>query len=341
MMHRRYFDPAKAVIISHFDGHGVASAVLLSKKLGIPKTNIIAKFPYTGPNQFSQLPQLYSFSNYNHIYIVDIAVDIKNPQQFISTIHAIFHQAKPLNERIYFVYIDHHETSIPYLSQFPLFVHILFMPSSYALNTLVSPTPDDDLVYIGAICDRDPTVLKYIPQSRYNELYEASLGLDVLVRKDISQAIKIADNTKALINYSTEVPEPAQYYTLNNVVVVEEQLPPAWGFKSLEKIAVRENKIYAVGWTISNQTKQPVILAIKRWDKEGADIVSLLGENPENRQSYGHPSARTIAAFSEDDAKKFAETVAKKIDTKISVTSNISKMTDDQLAKLADLLSQL
>ncbi|MEX0569076.1 MAG: hypothetical protein Q6363_007970 [Candidatus Njordarchaeota archaeon] len=328
MRNKKYFSPEKTAIVCHFDGHGVAAGVLLSELFDVPRTNIISKFPETGPNGFAGIPEIFSFYQYNHIYIVDIAVDVKNPYKWMSTLHTIFHQARTMS-RVYMFYIDHHETSIPFLKNFPAFMNIYFMPSSYHLDLLVSKEPNKDLVFIGAICDRDPTVLKYIPQEKYKELYEAALGLDVLVRKNIEDAIRYADNTDKLRIYADEIPSVNDFGLFDNVVLVNEQLPSAWAFKVLEKVATENDVPYAVGYALSNQTNQFVAIAIRRWDIELRTIQELIGNNPFGRQSYGHPNARTIAATSENDAKNIAQQIAQQIENKTKTLNKIKQIIED------------
>ena len=350
MYHAKYFNPEKTAIVCHFDGHGVTAGCLLARKLNIPLTNIFSKFPVTGPDGFANILDNYALENYNHIYVIDIPINLKDPASFIATFHKIFHafRLKNPNEKLYLFYIDHHETSVPFIFNLPLFVRPIFVQTAYLLNKLCAKDSEVDkkLAIIGAICDRDESVIPLVT----NELQEIALGIDVLVRENIDLAINLCYEGKLdeLKKYAKKVPEVTKYTTYNNVVLAEEKLVPAWGPKSLEQLALKTNTIYAIGVSFMPNLNQWIVRAIKLWTKTNFPSVKELISDLDavkGRRILGHPNAPTIACTSEQDAfelaRKIAEYLDKRISVRTAVDDKIKTMSSDELEKLIQLLKQL
>jgi hypothetical protein len=254
------------------------------------------------------------------IVVVDIPVNLKDPASFVQGLEnvALRHEV---------IFIDHHESSLPYLTQFnrvkALFVGTSALQMNLALVNMIPNASDTDrmLAVVGAIGDRDPEVITR--QMWTKDLQDVSDGFDVLVRER-DGALRVA---KALLTNPVEVisearARAAQIPTVTSetrigpVVVAAGELPVGWGPKALERLAFSAGAWYAVGAGVDERTKQPLVRAIIRWD-----IVARMSHLPmpgaiakqlwPTRNVIGHPAAPSIAASTLEEAREMARTLAR------------------------------
>jgi hypothetical protein len=308
------------VIIGHFDTHGVCASVLAAKAYGA--SEVFANYPATSPESLVQtLQNLYAAAPARlRIVVVDIPVNLKDPVSFVQGL-------ENLAARHDIVYVDHHETSLPYIAQFSrvkaMFVGTSALQMNLALLGMIPNADDLDrvLAVVGAIGDRDPEVIT--KQMWNRDLQEIADGIDVLVRER-DGALKVA---RALLTKPTEVisearmraaqiPAAAPETRIGPVVVAAGELPAGWGPKALEKLAFNAGAWYAVGAGVDERTKQPLVRAIVRWDV-AARMPNLPMPGAVARQLWstrniiGHPAAPSIAALTLEEAREMARTLAR------------------------------
>jgi hypothetical protein len=303
----------KVVVVAHHDVHGITSGYLASKAFSA--VEVYANFPQTAPENLIQtLQNMYAASPQKlKIVIVDIPVNLKDPISFVTGLENIA-------TRHEVVFIDHHESSVSYLTQFRRVKPIFLGPSALTLNNFLlqqitnANEIDKTIALLGAIGDRDPEVVKQGLLT--NELQTLSDGLDVLVReKDgalriirsmVQNPTAVLDEAKVKAN---QIPSAEVSQRIGPVAVSLVQLPPQWGPKALEKMAFSIGSWYAVGWGIDERSKQPIARAIIRWDIQ-ARMPNLPTPGQIARQLWptrniiGHPSAPSVATSSEAEAQE-------------------------------------
>jgi len=301
------------VIVAHFDVHGVCAGYLAVKAFGA--SEVYCNYPQTAPeNLVSTLQNLYAAAPGKlRIVIVDVPVDLKNPAGFIRGLEdlALRHEV---------ILIDHHESSLQYLAQFKTVKAFYAGPSALVLNEMLLgmiPSPselDRVIAVVGAIGDRDPEVIK-------RGIFTADLqtladGLDALVRQPNGAQNTVrelvqnpADVLARARAEAGKIPAATLAQRIGPVAVAAGPLPTGWGPKALERLAFNVGAWYAVGWSIEERTKQPVVRAIIRWDvaakmpalpMPGATARALWP----TRNIIGHPAAPSIAATSEAEAQE-------------------------------------
>jgi len=303
----------KVVVVAHHDVHGITVGYLASRAFSA--TEVYANFPQTAPENLIQtLQNMYAASPQKlKIVIVDIPVNLKDPASFVTGLENIA-------TRHEVVFIDHHESSVPYLTQFRRVKPIFLGPSALTLNNFLlgqitnANEIDKTIALLGAIGDRDSEVVKQGLLT--NELQTLSDGLDVLVReKDgalriirsmVQNPNAVLDEAKARAN---QIPSAQVSQRIGPVAVSLQQLPPQWGPKALEKMAFSVGSWYATGWGVDERSKQPIARAIIRWDIQ-AKMSNLPAPGQIARQLWptrniiGHPSAPSVAASSEAEAQE-------------------------------------
>jgi hypothetical protein len=311
--------PAQTVVIAHHDVHGITAGYLIAKAFGA--VEVYSNFPQTAPeNVVSTLQNLFAAASTRlRIVIVDIPVDLKNPAGFIRGLEDI-----ALRHEV--VFIDHHESSVQFLSQFRNVKVIFLGPSALTLNNyLLSQVPnatdlDRTIALVGAVGDRDPEIVR---QNLFNaELQRISDGLDVLVRErdGALRAIRaLMQNPGALLEEAREranqIPTAQLFRRVGPVAVAQGPLPAGWGPKALEKLAFAVGAWYAVGWGVDDRTKTPIARAIIRWDVSAripglpmpGSVARALWPT---RNVIGHPAAPSIAGSSEAEVQEMALTLA-------------------------------
>lgn len=344
----------KTLIIAHFDGHGVATGALAARRLGVEQGRIIVQYPITGPNDFARIEEsiapglLYSATD---IYILDIAINVKDPDAHIRTLHRIFNNARKLTRSYVSInYYDHHDSNLQFLQMLPQFLKYVHFPSALTLSLNFADRSNENevkLAVIGAVCDRDSTTLnkEYIDLfGGLENMLEYASGLDVLVRKDIREAINICYNLhlEQLLQYAKEIPEP-DYNSVEvhgPVAIYTEQLQEGWGPKMLEKIAIKFNVPYAIGFeNLANQS-QWIVRAVTLWTSQAPPVRNYISTS---RTVIGHPSAPTVAALSESDAINLAREIAESIARNYSIqqTEKTIVSAQESFIKLFSVLTNI
>lgn len=329
----------QTVVVGHFDVHGIAAAALAAKAFNA--SEVFANFPQTSPeNLVSTLQNLYAASPTPlRIIVVDVPVDLKNPAAFIRGL-------EDLAARHDIIFIDHHESTLQFLSQFSKVKPIFLGPSALVMNEHLlgritgASEVDRTLALVGAVGDRDPEVVRRGLLTA--ELQELADGLDVLVReKDGALKVVRALTAKAVADAVTvdavpilvqakvkarEVPA-AQLGQKIGPVAVASFVPEQWGPKSLEKLAFTAGTWFAVGSEFVSRLNQWVVRAIIRWDAAARmPNLPLPGavarELWPTRNIIGHPAAPSVAATSEEEARAMALLWARALADKATLSSS-------------------
>jgi hypothetical protein len=307
--------PAQTVVVGHFDVHGISAAYLAARAFNA--VDAFANYPATSPETLVQtLQNLFAAAPSRlRIIVVDIPVNLKDPTSFIQGLEnlALRHEV---------LFFDHHESSVPYLPMFQRVRTFYVGPSALQMNMLLynmipEKTDIDRLVaLVGAIGDRDVEVVK---QGLFSQdLQTVSDGFDVMVRERdgaLNTLKALLANPMEVINSAraraAQIPSAQLETRIGPVAVASGQLPPQWGPKALEKLAFSVNAYYAVGYGYDERNKTWNVRAIIRWDEEarkpylpkpGAVARSLWP----TRSIIGHPSAPSVAAATETEAREMA-----------------------------------
>ena len=302
-----------SVVVTHFDVHGVCAGALAFLKFEAAEA--FARYPDTAPeNVVNTIQNLYAASvNPLNIYIIDIPVNLKDPEAFVSGLERLAMRHK-------LTYIDHHESSLQFLPQFSR-VRTLFVGSS-ALMMNLALLPENTETYrkiavIGAIGDRDPEVVRRNLLTQ--ELREIADGLDVMVREDTHRTLLgLIDNPEltfeVALRRSQQIPTAMLKRNIGVVSIALEAIQQ-WGPKSLERLAFREGTWYAVGPEFVPRFNTWVVRAIARWDILAQKSIPLPGEVAKElwptRNIIGHPAAPSIASTSKEEAERMSEELAR------------------------------
>jgi hypothetical protein len=307
--------PAQTVVVGHFDVHGVCASALAAKAFSA--TEVYASYPATSPESVVQtLQNLYAAAPQRlRIVLVDIPVDLKNPVAFVRGL-------EDLALRHEIIFIDHHESTLPYLTWFQrvkaIFVGTSALQMNMALYNMIPEKTDLDrlVAVLGAVGDRDGEVVR---QSLLTaELQNLADGMDVIVRErdGALRAVRaLVQNPIALLDEAKtkagQIPSASLGQRIGPVVVAATALPAQWGPKSLERLAFQTGAWYAAGWSYDERSRQWVVRAIIRWDVQ-ARMPRLPLPGAVARQIWstrsiiGHPAAPSVAATSETEAQEMA-----------------------------------
>jgi hypothetical protein len=342
------------VVVGHFDVHGVTAAYLAAKAFGA--TEVFANYPATSPETLVQtLQNFYAAAPQRlRIVLVDIPIDLKNPAAFVRGL-------EDLALRHEILYFDHHETSLPFLSQFRGVRAFYVGPSALALNEALlrmisSPTDVDQLIsLLGAVGDRDVEVVK---RGLFNaDLQTLSDGFDVLVREkdgalNTLKAL-LADPAGTLARArarANEIPSAALGQRIGPVAVASGQLPAQWGPKALERMCFTTGAWYGVGYGFDERSKTWIVRAIIRWD-----IAAKMPSLPQpgsvartlwsTRNIIGHPAAPSVAATSESEAQEMALRWARALAdaaTKSAAPATVSLISESKVGEvLVEIMQRL
>jgi hypothetical protein len=340
----------QTVVVGHFDVHGVTAALLAAKAFGA--VDAFANYPATSPetliqtlqNMFAAAPQRL------RIVVVDVPVNLKDPASFVQGLEnlALRHEV---------LFFDHHESSVPYLPMFQRVRTFYVGPSALQMNMLLynmipEKTDIDRLVaLVGAIGDRDVEVVK---QGLFSQdLQTVSDGLDVMVReKDgalntlkalLANPMEVIGNARAR---AAQIPVAQLETRIGPVAVASGQLPSQWGPKALEKLAFSVNAYYAVGYGYDERSKTWNVRAIIRWDEEdrkpylpkpGAVARALWSA----RSIIGHPSAPSVAAVNEVEAREMALTWARAIADAVTKSTAPTVASLISESKVGEMLAEI
>ena len=282
--------PVNTLIISHFDSHGVSYAASRARVLSNKgeTVEIVAKFPETGPQGFSsgQVKQLLDPWAPQRIEIIDIPVDVRNPDAAVKTLTDLATMAP-----IY--YYDHHETDVPFLPRLhQAGVYASVFGDNVAMAAALELLTDDhtrELAIVGAVADRDSSVLKLVPRDEVENKYlQLANKLDVIVRQpqlenlatpgDVAKRLASA-GTSFLADSPVSYPPETLARELESKIVESEGIavlvdwrdmePQAsmWVPKTLEQLLIHTRKSIAVAITPAFNPRTKV--------QEGYDIKVL------------------------------------------------------------------
>jgi hypothetical protein len=259
------------------------------------------------------------------------------------------------------VYIDHHESSLPYLTMFQrvktLFVGTSALQMNMALHSMIPEKTDIDRVVavVGAIGDRDGEVVRLNLFTQ--ELQNISDGLDVMVRErdGALNALKslLADPAGTLERArarANEIPSATLGQRIGPVAVASSPLPAQWGPKALEKMAFASGSWYAVGYGYDERSRTWIVRAIIRWDVAAKYPNLPLPGNVarsiwSTRSIIGHPSAPSVATTSESEAQEMVVQWARALAesaTKSAAPATVSLISESKVGEvLVEIMQRL
>lgn len=260
--------PVNALVISHFDGHGVATAAARARILRNrgEEVAIVSKFPESGPQGLSSgaLKSLVEGFAPQRIEMIDMPIDVRNPDAAIKTLSELVIVA-PIH------YYDHHETDKPFI---PRLIAAGVIPviadTGLSLAIALELLNDDvakELAVIGMVADRDRSVTKIVPRDEIERVYlPLANALDMAVRNprvvggatagDVAEML--ASNGIAAIPRTVDYPPEMLARQLTSRIVEEGQIAvlvdwadqqpteTMWTPKTLEQLMILRGKSIAV-----------------------------------------------------------------------------------------------
>jgi hypothetical protein len=308
-------------IISHFDGHGVATSASRARSLGVPSERVYSKYPITGPEQLPNYIDTYfpTLLQYD-IEVIDIPVNLRDPRTFINAVNRL---ASNTSVAIF----DHHKTDIQYATQ--IVARFVIFSNAVEMAEVLSNEYNRTLAYIGVVSDRDPSILLRMSREEVErELLPLANRLDVLVRQDAETTLRNLVDSPNPIDYLRGVaveypPEQLSHQVtivrrgLNTVLIDLTQLPTqqisGWSWKVMEQIAMlyhNADYVVAVSLAFDRQTNShvPTVMVIKYWlssrPSPRPQLQPILG-----RTTVGHDDAFSIRAMDINDARQLAERI--------------------------------
>ena len=344
----------QTVVVGHFDTHGVCAAYLAAKAFNA--VDVFANYPATSPETLIQtLQNMYAAAPQRlRIVVVDIPINLKDPVSFVQGLEnlAVRHEV---------VFIDHHETTLPYLAWFQrvraIFVGTSALQMNMALYNMIPEKTDTDrlIAILGAVGDRDAEVVKQGLLTA--DLQNLADGMDVIVRERdgaLRAARVLVQNPSALLDEARakagQIPSATLGQRIGSVAVAAAALPAQWGPKSLERLAFQTGAWYAAGWSYDERNRQWVVRAIIRWD-----VAARMSHLPlpgniarqiwSTRNIIGHPAAPSVAATTEEEARFMAEQWARALAdaaTKSASPAVASLISESKVGEmLAEVLQRL
>jgi len=315
------------VLIGHFDVHGVTSlAALLAgiHRAGFPEPKkIICRYPDCSPEG---LPDILKQLKGETAIILDIPVDVKNPEKFIESFTGVTG-----------LYADHHLTSKSYMRSiskkgfYTLYCESASLMTALALKRLNLPTEDDiirDLLAVGGTGDRDSIVVRSGLWSPRIQQY--SDALDVLLREmsssgkaDYSSLVKeLAEKGLEAVDASlaNKIPSPSisEIECFGRVALVNRRLTESWSGKELERAAEAAGVPYAVGYGYAKRFNNYYVCAVLKWTERAKDpelpVPWETFKRAAEQRGYkiiGHPDApKIIGIKTEGEARVLAREAA-------------------------------
>jgi hypothetical protein len=305
-------------IISHFDGHGVATASARARTLGVPVDRVYSKYPVTGPEQLPNYIDTYfpTLTQYD-VEIIDIPVNLRDPRTFINTINR-------LTSNTSVTLYDHHRTDYQFATQ--LLARLVIFATGVEMAEALSDERNRMLAYIGVVADRDSSILSRVSREEVErELLPLANRLDVLVRQDAETVLKTLIVEPDPIAYirSTNTQYPPESLArqvqvirrgLNTVLIDMSMLPQqqilGWSWKVMEQVALMYNTDYvvAIAQSLDRQSSNfvPTVLTIRYWLSQRpsprSQLQPILG-----RTTIGHDDAFSIRALDSNDARALAD----------------------------------
>lgn len=307
------------LIIAHFDAHGVAFAAARARVLRSrgEDVEIVSKFPETGPQGLSSgsLKQLVSDVAPQRIEIIDIPIDVRNPDTSVKTLADLAMVAP-----VYFY--DHHETDTPFIPR--LHQHGIYASvfgdgvAMAAALELLGENSARMLAIIGLVADRDSSVLKLVPREQVErDLLPIANRLDMVVRNP--QQLGFG----SLADFARELSE----HGVGPIPGVGVPYPPEQLARDLQSKIVEEGTIaMLVDW--SDQQPQQSM-----WTPKTLEQVLLLrqkhiaiavcsGYNPRTRAIEGY-DVRVLRYWLAPPDTPVPETLVKDLIAQRAITGNV------------------
>ncbi len=333
----------RRIVIGHFDAHGVVTSAVLCRR--IQCSNIIARFPDTGPQRFAAFAKTIDVYG-AEIHIVDIPINVATPKEHIDAIALLAQQA--LSVTLW----DHHESNLRYINELPPSVNVRFFSSAteMALAILGGDTGSDNatLAFVGVVADRDPTILKVVDRETVErKLLPLANALDVLVRRDAQQTANnlVGGGLTWLATQATSI-DYQPYRLVSNLQVQRRGASTvlvapttvdfarsvgleAWLPKTLEQLLLREGRDYAVIATEQEDRRTGerfwAVRVLKYWLSERPAPTELLKGLPalQGRQIVGHADYISIRAIDRQDAERLAVIVFEQLEAPISQAAHL------------------
>jgi len=330
---------SKKFIVGGYDAHGSSTAVAVARSQNIPLQDVLIKFPDTSPENLPKL--LYSLNLYNaEIFAVDIAINVKNPNDFINTV-------KVVADNNALTFIDHHESNLKYLSLLPRNVRFLQFPTASsmakAIEEMFYVSRDLELLLVGVIGDRDDSIKELIDigSPQFSRLYNLSNVYDVLIRQNLGDSIRgiYQDGISYIERSMGNIQYPPSQLANqlkdkitkhDNIVYVDATVIPQnmsmWIWKTFDEILRREHADYLVATArvLDRQlnTMVDVVFVVKFWLSDLQPPKQLLTNVIGNRRTIGHDSAFSISASSQQDAMVLAQQVINALESTFSVSAS-------------------
>lgn len=207
--------PVNTLILAHFDSHGTSYASARARVLRARGESVAMaiKFPETGPQGLSSgsIKNLIASYAPQRYEIIDIPVDVRNPDAAVKTLAELAAQAP-----VY--YYDHHETDLGFV---PRLLAAGVVPMVFGDNVamataleLLSDPVARELAIVGMVADRDSAVLKLVPKGEVESRYlPLANRLDVAVRQpQAAGAASLAELAERLAERGVEaIPQSLEY----------------------------------------------------------------------------------------------------------------------------------
>lgn len=300
-------DLKRALVIGHTDGHGIAATAVsmmnLEKEAFQPEK--IVKHPETNfpPKFWNETIKTVDPTQYGTIVIVDIPF---NRDNFVGCREEL----RRLGKSARTIYIDHHTPLPGSLEDITKCCEVRMVPSAYRV---VYGQPDQYWSVIGAISDRIPMDIE---NKITDELMNMSFGLDAASRKDAGNAVeRILKNEKQyFLEMAKIVPEPENYETKGNFVLIKGNVPEGWKLKSMDKAMRKTGCDYALFLSENVPDQQNTgqnadfLTVAKYWlSKIPGTANDLLPEQIKGL-AFGHPNAR-IVKLSVGEGRKYLQMI--------------------------------
>lgn len=337
---------SRRLIITHTDLHGLTTGAFLKKI--IPDANVLSVFDRdrllsSDPNTFAlfgkKLAEILSVGSLPEIFVTDIPVNAKDPEGYLEALKQIRRRAEKL------IWVDHHVTSLKFRGELEEVAdEVIIVESGSSLEmfnalekyAVIRPNVfERDISFIllkvlGAVGDRDIKVLPLLDTlGNADEIIKVANGFDVMIREmsEKNHLIIYTEFMKKLAflpffeelwykarSLYSKVPKAKLSLKKGNVSASLQKLPSFWATKALERMALEEKTLYAVGFSRHFSEEHFIVRGITLWTKmEGK---KLFGERPEVRamvnkyglKFYGHPAAPVIDGFKTVyEAQKFVK----------------------------------
>lgn len=330
---------SKALVIAHFDAHGVSTGAALAAAL---RARILSRFPDTGPQKLAQyIAALDLYDTYVHI--VDIPINVAAPREHIAALEDAAARARRL------VMWDHHETDLRYIAELQR-VELRYFSTATDMALAIAQLHEDpryhELLYVGVVADRDSSILRVVDRETVEKrLLPMANTLDVLVRRD-AQAVAeqlLASATQPLQSASVDYPPyrlAQQLQVLrrgaSTLLLAPVDLDTArstgletWLPKTLEQLLLSTGRDYAViaSEAEDRRTGQRFwsVRVVKYWLSDRPSPASLLRQHPEiqGRQVVGHEDYISIRAVDRQDAERLAQQVYEHLEHPVSQAARL------------------